>query len=147
MALRELKRFQKLFLYFQIWDYLFMPADRDFGLIRRQRKEKRYCILEDVINLIGQASQNLSKFSVVKVNKVPAMILMAKVYQGIQSCHLLFRCIMNFVSTQECPYEITSGRTISSVVTEIFRLRNTILNLHLPEQNWNDIIMWPVTYQ
>lgn len=68
MALTETKRFKKVILCFPQRGHSFMPNDRDFGVIKRNlRKIERYYTVDEVIEGIVNASKDIERFTVVKM--------------------------------------------------------------------------------
>lgn len=69
MGLCETKRFNKVHIIFPVRGHSSMPNDWDTRIIRRKhRKEERYYIVDEVVELIKRSSKNPNKFSIVKIH-------------------------------------------------------------------------------
>ena len=65
MVLVEVSKFDSVELFYPIRGHSFMPCDRDFSLIKRKlRRIDRLYLLEEIVNVIRNASRNPSKFRV-----------------------------------------------------------------------------------
>ena len=193
MALCEIKRFDKINLVFPVRGHSFIPNDRDFGIIRRKLKKlERYYETDEVINLINSSSNIPGKFNVKKMSfedfidygawwpKFYKRTCLSNDSYGkkvLKSNKITFSiskyCEMS-VSSDE-PAEIECSMHIAGLISDIFRLRNTIGDFELPTNKaysavlsinhlkivdikktlvyipveklrfWNEITLWPVT--
>lgn len=151
MALTETKRFKNVTLYFPQRGHSFMPNDRDFGVIKRKlRQLERYYTVDEVIEGIVNASKDIQRFTVVKMDHDDFLDYSSwwpKFYKRTtlsvdsfgksvpreQKRTFQLSTYYEFKVKSEHPERIICSNNINGLTQDVFRLRNLKTPLELPD--------------